>query len=149
MLNKELLMGNTRELRPVALTVQKYSKGAYGYAYGFDSERFGALAPVPFWGGDLRLKSLAFYSYEGFTKCEASDKEPSHNIMVYISGYQDSQIEIGRTIMGDIFEFEKKVDQTVYLTFDPPPTVTWTQRHSNRSRNRVLCRRSSLGGSKC
>lgn len=120
MLNKELLMGNTRELRPVALTVQKYSKGAYGYAYGFDSERFGALAPVPFWGGDLRLKSLAFYSYEGFTKCEASDKESSHNIMVYISGYQDSQIEIGGTIMGDIFEFEKKVDQTVYLTFDPP-----------------------------
>lgn len=123
MLNKELLMGNTRELRPVALTVQKYNRGAYGYAYGFDSERFGALAPVPFWGGDLRLKSLAFYSYEGFTKCKASGEEPSHNIMVYISGYQDSQIEIGGTIMGDIFEFEKKVDQTVYLTFDPPRWV--------------------------
>jgi hypothetical protein len=149
MLNKELLMGNTRELRPVALTVKKYNKGAYGYAYGFDSKRFGTLAPVPFWGDNLRLDALAFHSYEGFTKCKASDNESSHNIMVYISGYQDSSIRIGGVIMGDIFEFEKKVDQTVYLTFDPPPTGIWIQRRSNRSKKRVLCRRSSLGGSRC
>lgn len=37
---------------------------------------------------------------------------------------------------------------TGYLIY-PPPTGTWTQRHSNQSRNRVLCRRSSLGGSRC
>lgn len=120
MLNKELLMGNTRELRPVALTVDRKSSPILdGHAYGFDSGRFGALAPVPFWGGDLRLKALVFYSYYGYTQCKASD-DKSHNIMVYISGYQNSPILIGETITGDIFKFEEKDNKTVYLTFDPP-----------------------------
>lgn len=146
MLNKELLIGNTGGQQPVALTVGSESQGQGVYEYGYDKWDFGELAPVPFWGNDIRLYRLK--CYDGiYTMCRVSSS--SFTVTVYVSGYHDSPIRSTGTVAGDIFELKKKVGQTVYLTFDPPPTGTWIQRHSNRSRKRVLCRRNSLGGSRC
>jgi hypothetical protein len=143
MFNKELLMGNTGGQQPVALTVGSYCiSGPYFY-YGYDSGYVGALAPVPFWNSNVHLSTLRYDNQNNHTTCATTDR--SVNIKVYISGYQDSPISSGESISGDPFRFTVKVGQTVYLN----PTGTRIKRHSNRSRNRILCRRRSLGGSRC
>ena len=142
--NKELLMGNTGGQQPVALTVGKFIRRKF-YYYGYDSAYFGTLTPVPFWGNNVKLAVLAYFEDDYCTKCVPTDR--SYAFKVYISGYQNSPISAGESISGDPFNLSEKADQTVYLTFDPPQTGTWIQRHTNRSK--VLCRRSSLGGSKC
>lgn len=149
MLNKELLMGNTGGQQPVALTVGKDRYGTERppiYEYGYYRYSYGKLTPEPFWGNDIRLSRLICYN--GLcTQCDVSNS--SFTVTVYVSGCPDSSIRSGETIDGDIFRLEGKEGQTVYLTFDPPPTGTWIQVRSNRSKKRVLCRRSSLGGSRC
>lgn len=146
MLNKELLMGNTGGQQPVAFTVGVFRMKDY-YYYGFDAGYMGTLAPVPFWGDNVRLGTLAYFEDEYGTRCDSTDR--SCFFTVYISGYENSPIDTGETKEEDYYNFSAKADQTLYLTFDPPPTVIWIQRHSNQSRKRVLCRRSSLGGSRC
>lgn len=147
MLNKEqLLMGNTVGQQPVALTVGVFGRREFHY-YGFDAGYFGTLAPVPFWGDNVRLGTLAYFEDEYRTRCAPTDR--SCFFTVYISGYENTPIDTGETKEGDYYNFSAKVDQTLYLTFDPPPTVIWIQRHSNQSRKRLLRRRSSLGGAKC
>lgn len=145
MLNKELLMGNTGGQQPVALTVGRKRQGTSGYEYGYDRWSFGALAPKPFWG-DAYLSALKCYNGL-YTTCRMGGTDVE--VTVYVSGYHDSPIRSEEKMNGDVFRLEEKVGQTVYLTFDPPPTGTRIKRHSNRSKKRVLCRRSSLGGSRC
>lgn len=148
MLNKELLMGNTGGQQVVALTVGSYRVSGPYFYYGYDHGYFGRLVPVPFWGNYAYLSALRYDNQNNRTTCSVTDR--SVDLTVYVSGYQDSPIRSGESISGDIFKLSRKVGQDVYLTFDPPPpTGTWIHRHSNRSRKRVLCRRSSLGGSKC
>lgn len=155
MFNKELLMGNTGGQQPVALTVTScpVSPGTFYYGYALmyfgrlEPTYFGRLEPIPFWGNYTYLNELEYNSKTNFTTCSMTDR--SVDVTVYVSGYQDSPISSGESISGDPFRFAEKVGQTVYLTFDPPPTGTRIHRHSNRSRQRVLCRRSSLGGSRC
>lgn len=88
------------------------------YEYGYDRLDFGELAPDPFWGNDIRLNSLKCYNGY-YTTCHVSNS--SFIVTVYVSGYHDSPIRSEGNIDGDIFELKEKVDQTVYLTFDPPP----------------------------
>lgn len=147
MLNKELLMGNTGGQQPVALTVGEHIAGLGGSSYGYGLGYFGDLEPRPFWGNYTYLNELKYTSKRHITTCSMTDK--SIDVMVYVSGYQDSPISSGGSISGDPFRFAEKVGQTVYLTFDPPPTGTWIQLRTNRSKKRVLCRRSSLGGARC
>nr|DAU24087.1 MAG TPA: hypothetical protein [Caudoviricetes sp.] len=146
MLNKEqLLMGNTGQ-QPVALTVGVFGRREFHY-YGFDAGYFGTLAPVPFWGDNVRLDTLAYFEDEYRTRCASTDR--GCFFTVYISGYENTPIDTGETKEGDYYNFSAKVDQTLYLTFDPPPMGTSIQTHSNQSRKRLLRRRSSLGGAKC
>lgn len=146
MLNKELLMGNTGGKQPVVLTVDRYTVVTRGHYYGYSLGRFGRLEPRPFWGNYTYLNELKYDDWTNRTTCSMTDR--SVDVTVYVSGYQDSPISSGESISGDPFEF-KIFGKTVYLTFDPPPTGTRIKRHSNRSRNRVLCRRRFLGGSRC
>ena len=120
MLNKELLMGNTGEQQPVALTVdeRRSTKPPRVCEYGYSYKSFGALAPAPFWGNYTYLHALK-YSDGTYTSCIMSDR--STTVTIYVSGYHDSPIRSGESIQGDIFELRGKVGQTVYLTFDPPP----------------------------
>lgn len=120
MLNKELLMGNTERQLPVALTVGKYIVGAGSSHYGYGLRHFGSLKPKPFWGNYVYLDELKYSSKTHLTTCLMTDR--SVDVMVYVSGYQDSPIRSWESISGDPFRFAEKVGQTVYLTFDPPPT---------------------------
>ena len=147
MFNKELLMGNTGEQQPVALTVASYRISSSQLYYGYGRGHFGRLVPRPFWGNYVYLDELRYDNKTNFTMCSMADR--SVDITVYVSGYQDSPISSGSSIFGDPFRFTVKFGQVVYLTFGPPPTGTWIQLRTNRSRKRVLCRRSSLGGSRC
>ena len=118
MCNKELLMVNTGGQQPVALTVGKFSRREF-YYYGYDSAYFGTLTPVPFWGNNVKLAVLAYFEDDYHTKCVPTDR--GYAFKVYISGYQNSPISTGESISGDPFNLSEKADQTVYLTFDPPP----------------------------
>lgn len=138
-------MGNTVGQQPVALTVGVFGRREFHY-YGFDAGYFGTLAPVPFWGDNVRLGTLAYFEDEYRTRCASTDR--SYFFTVYISGYENTPIDTGETEEGDYYNFSAKVDQTLYLTFDPPPTVIWIQTRSNRSRL-LRRRRRSLGGSRC
>lgn len=121
MLNKEqLLMGNTVGQQPVALTIGVFGRREFHY-YGFDAGYFGTLAPVPFWGDNVRLGTLAYFEDEYRTRCAPTDR--SCFFTVYISGYENTPIDTGETKERDYYNFSAKVDQTVYLTFDPPRWV--------------------------
>ena len=121
MLNKEqLLMGNTVGQQPVALTIGVFGRREFHY-YGFDAGYFGTLAPVPFWGDNVRLGTLAYFEDEYRTRCASTDR--GCFFTVYISGYENTPIDTGETKKGDYYNFSAKVDQTVYLTFDPPRRV--------------------------
>ena len=147
MFNKELLMGNTGGQQPVALTVAHYRICNNHLYYGYGLGYFGWLKPRPFWGNYAYLNELRYDNESNRTTCSMTDR--SVDVTVYVSRYQDSPIRSGESLSGDPFRFAVNVGQTLYLTFDPPPTGTRIQRHSNRSRNRVLCRRRSSGGSRC
>ena len=147
MLNKELLMSNTGGQQPVALTVASYRVSSSNLYYGYGLGHFGWLEPRPFWGNYTYLNELKYDNKTNRTMCSMTDR--SVDVTVYVSGYQDSPISSGKSISGDSFRFAAKVGQTVYLTFAPPPTGTRIHRHSNRSRQRVLYRRRSLGGARC
>lgn len=141
MLNKELFLGSTQGQRKVALTIgYNNRKQDYGYAKGYA----GSLDLLPYWGEmKAEIESLSSYTRTGFYLTDSSIV-----VTVYAEGYPLS-ITSGSLIRGDIFSMVGYTDDVRYLTFDPPPMGTWTQRHSNRSKKRVLCRRSSLGGSRC
>lgn len=119
MFNKELLMGNTGGQQPVALIVDEHIVGLGGSYYGYGLGYFGFLEPRPFWGNYTYLNELKYNSKRHFTVCSMTDR--SIDVMVYVSGHQDSPISSGGSISGDPFGFAAKVGQTVYLTFDPPP----------------------------
>lgn len=66
-------MGNTVGQQPVALTVGVFGRREFHY-YGFDSGYFGTLAPVPFWGDNVRLGTLAYFEDEYRTRCAPTDR---------------------------------------------------------------------------
>ena len=138
MLNKRLLIASAKkkEQRTVKLTIG-YLDGKYGYSKIYS---FGSLDVVPYWGttNDV-MKRLAY------TRMGTEFSAPS-GITAFAKGYTQG-ITSGKTIKGDIYSMGNSEGAIRYLTFDPPQTVTWIQRHSNRSR--VLRRRNSLGGSRC
>lgn len=148
MLNKELLMaGSEKSQRKVVLTIGKatvYSGYACGYMKGLMDDT--QLNVLPYWGTtDNVLEYLVHFTSLNtslFTLDENSE------VTVFVEGYSTS-LHNGKVMNGDPYDMRNSEGSTRYLTFDPPPTVTWIQRHTNRSRKRVLCRRSSLGGSRC
>ena len=148
MLNKELLMaGSKQSQRKVVLTIRKVT-AFYGYAYGYmkDFKDDTQLNVLPYWGTtDSVLERLAFFPTINKSTFRV-DKDPE--VTVFVEGYSTS-IHNGNVVKGDPYDMRNSEGSTRYLTFDPPQTVTWIQRHTNRSRNRVLCRRSSLGGPRC
>lgn len=104
------------------------------------------LNVLPYWGTtDYVLERLVHFDSLN-TSIFMLDKDSQ--VTVFVEGYSTS-LHNGEVMTGDLYDMRNSEGSTRYLTFDPPLTVTWIQRHTNRSRNRVLCRRSSLGGSRC
>lgn len=142
MLSKELLIASAKkkEQRKVKLTIGYYKKVSRYAKYGYSKPySFGSLDVVPYWGTTNDVMTNLIYTRE-----ETWFNAPS-GITAFAEGYTQS-ISSG-TITGDIYSMDNSEGKIRYLTFDPPPTVTSIQTHSNRSR--VLRRRSSLGGSLC
>lgn len=148
MLNKELLMaGSEQSQRKVVLTIGKvavFSGYAYGYMKDFMDDT--QLNVLPYCGTtDNVLERLVHFDSLN-TSIFMLDKDPE--VTVFVEGYSTS-LHNGNVVNGDPYDMRNSEGSTRYLTFDHPQTVTWIQRHTNRSRNRVLCRRSSLGGPRC
>lgn len=148
MLNKELLMaGSEQSQRKVVLTIRK-APAFYGYSYGYMKDFMDdtQLNVLPYWGTtDNALERLVYFDTLDKSMFML-DKDPE--VTVFVEGYSTS-LHNGTVAKGDPYDMRNSEGSTRYLTFDPPQTVTWIQRHTNRSRNRVLCRRSSLGGPRC
>lgn len=146
MLNKELLLESTSGQRNVKLTIGHFSN-SFGDVYGYlnsPDNRFGSLDLLPYWSTTGNV--ITQFSYGTLTKKTNFDA-PS-GVTVFVAGYPQSSISHNNQ-SGDIYSMLNSEGAIRYLTFDPPPTGTSIQTRSNRSRNRVLCRRSSLGGSRC
>ena len=145
MLKKNLLlMGRKKEQRKVKLTIGRYE--SFGMiAFGYNKDFYGSLDVVPYWGTTNDVMSSLIYL---LSVVEMTTLGAPSGVTVFVEGYTQS-ISSSNTQDGDTYSMNNSEGAIRYLTFDPPPTGTWTQRHSNRSRNRVLCRRSSLGGSRC
>ena len=161
MLNKELLMDKP-QINKVYLTVGYYEDIWTGEVFGVNTEEhIGSISAIPKWGDNALNYSYievhkpkdppTKYKYIMYVPSSDSVKQitmitesgsvtleklPNYSNYVYNSDY-------------DVLNFTESIGKTIEITFDPPPMVTWTQRLSNRSRNRVLCRRRSLGGAKC
>ena len=144
MLNKELLMGSAQGQRKVRLTIEKID--IISTIYGYLKDYSNSLNVLPYWGTtDNVIDRLAYY--EDYNQCSfLIVNEPE--VTAFADGYS-TVLHSGKAVTGDPYAMRNSEGSARYLTFDPPPTGTWIQRHSNRSRNRVLRRRRSLGGSKC
>ena len=154
MLNKELLMvGSEKGQIKVRLTIGVFSN-SFGSVYGYLKNvynNYGSLDILPYWGttGDVMV-GLYYGTRSDTTVFKAPNSITAPNsVTVFVEGYTQG-ITGDSSVDGDVYSMRNSEGSTRYLTFDPPPPlVTWIQRHSNRSRNRVLCRRRSLGGAKC
>lgn len=149
MLNKELLMGSSKqEQLKVELTMAYIDVEGGDYAFsGYDREGrhpFGRVYPLPYWGTPSHtLKTFAYDINSDATSFVAVDGVTAH-VEEYSTPLVSPSI-----VPGDPYDLLGISGPTRYLTFDPPQTVIWIQKHSNRSRKRVLRRGSSLGGSIC
>lgn len=161
MLNKELLMDKP-QINKVYLTVGYYKDIWVGECFGVNTnKRIGSISAIPKWGDAVLdyyfievhkpTDSSTKYQYDMYVPPSDSVKqitmitesgsvtlEKLHNYYNYV---YDSDY--------DVLNFTESIGKTIEITFDPPPSVIWIQKHSNQSRNRVLCRRRSLGGSRC
>lgn len=161
MLNKELLMDKP-QINKVYLTVGYYEDIWRGECFGVNThERIGSISAIPKW----RDEALDYYFIE---VCKLKDSPTKYEYNMYVppsdSVKQITMItESGSVTLEklpnyysyvyysdyDVLNFTESIGKTIEITFDPPPSVIWIQKHSNQSRKRVLCRRSSLGGSRC
>lgn len=149
MLNKELLMGSSKqeqlkvEITPEFIDVEggDYMFNGYNRAGTY---HFGKAYPLPYWGTPSHtLKTFAFSFNASYMSFVAVD-----GVTVHVEGYSKTLVSPSMS-NGDAYGLGDATSKPRYLTFYPPQTVIWIQKHSNRSRKRVLRRGSSLGGSRC
>lgn len=146
MLNKELLIASAKkkEQRKVKLTIGRHE--SFGMiAFGYNKDFYGSLDVVPYWGTTNDVMSSLIYL---LSVVEMTTLGAPSGVTVFVEGYTQS-ISSSNTQDGDTYSMNNSEGAIRYLTFDPPPTGTWIQTHSDRSKKRVLCRRSPLGGSRC
>lgn len=162
MLNKEqlLMAGKGAPREHILMTV---GQSTANKTVGWNTyDPMGSVDRVPSWniyGYTCVLDSLESKNAGSYTTCYLSsnfqDPFPSRfHLTISVDGisrdFEFSSASYPDGIyMFDAFNLQSKVGQTLAVIFDPPPTVTHLHVHNLRSRKRVLCRRSSLGGAKC
>lgn len=169
MLNKELLMAG--EVEPHMFLILNSGQGFidpgdrtyYGYMRSYEPDAMGPsignVNRIPYWGSpDSSFLQALYTSVDDSggnynTSLRFRYRIPFAPMSVTIKDRTSEFSNAYDTWLGgeytDVWDLERSGGMTLPVYFDPPPTGTWIQRHSNRSRNRVLCRRSSLGGSRC
>lgn len=149
MLNKELLMGSSKqEQLKVEITPEFIDTEGGDYIFnGYNREgthHFGKAYPLPYWGTPSHtLKTFALAFNGDYLRFVAVD-----GVTVHVEGYSTTLVSPSM-VGGVTYGLGDATSKPRYLTFSPPQTVIWIQKHSNRSRKRVLRRGSSLGGSRC
>lgn len=167
MLNKELLM--IGEAEPHMFIIlnngQGFTDPGDRIHYGYERSYLEAMGPsignvnrIPYWGSpDSAVLQALYVSYSdhgGYsTDLRFRYMIPSVPMSVTI---KDLTVEFSNAYStwlygpsSDIWDFERSENMTLPVYFDPPPTGTWIHKPSNQSKKRVLCRRRSLGGSRC
>lgn len=161
MLNKELLItGITRKEPHVILMVDEdYVVSLSAEGYGYDHiAGFGMMSRIPCWvfNNPTKLQTLC-------TVPESYQTVVSWDTLFYSKRLVITRLDTGRSVEfvnPDPYTYGLRADDASFFTragvyneipliFDPPPTIIWIQLRANRSRKRVLCRRSSLGGARC
>ena len=150
----------------VLLTVgRKSNEPLIGFTYGYERGKFGSVNKVPYWNSLGGTDEMLAFRYtpavnDGETHFILKNSEPSsarapQRLAVTVTANGVSHLFMfdgfsnSAWANGDIYRLEDNYCKVIGLTFDPPPTVTWIQKQTNQSRNKVLCRRRYLGGSKC
>ena len=166
MLNKELLMAGATGKEPhILMNVIRYydSDMGNGYYYGYNSYSVaGDVSKIPCWGGYGTMKNYTalevLATNAGLlveTMINWRNPYASNRIVVTRLDTEKSVVFVNKDasahslIASDFLFTAAEIGKEIPLIFDPPPMGTWIQRHTNQSRNRVLCRRRSLGGAKC
>ena len=162
MLNKELLMGVEKPFTPITIR-GKVTKSGTKVGIGWCTSNYPNFVNTP-------INAIPLYStsspYKWNFALYYETRNRFHSIVLPYAGYVGIP-EITVTVDGKAYtvgnqfddeytsgitdidwKLDSKIGQYIEVELDPPPSGTWIQRHSNRSRKRVLCRRSSLGGSK-
>lgn len=167
MFNKELLM--IGEAEPHMFIILNNGQGFtdpgdrihYGYQRSYPEAMgpsIGNTNRIPYWGSpDSSVLQALYTSYSdrgGYsTGLRFRYRIPSMSMSVTIKDLTAEFSNAHDTWLygpySDIWDLERSENMTLSVYFDPPPMAIWIQTHSNRSRNRVLCRRRSLGGSRC
>lgn len=165
MLNKELLMtGITGKEPHITLYVDDFydlSAPDDGYGYGYSAtEDTGMVSRIPCWGGYGMMQNYTALRI----LATVGDKE---TLISWRNPYSSPRLMVTRLDTGKSIEFVHSDSSTsgmykkapfftradlyteIPLIFDPPPTIIWIQLRTTRSKKRVLCRRSSLGGARC
>lgn len=149
MLNKELLMGSSKqEQMKVEITIEFIDvDGGTVMLSGYDrGGKFplGKASPLPYWGTPNNTLKTFMYNSNDMSMLFTAVK----GVTVHVEGYPTTLVS-HIYVFEDLYNLEGNNGGTRYLTFDPPQTVIWIQKHSTRSRNKVLRRGSPLGGSRC
>ena len=144
-------MGRKKEQRKVKLTIEE-NETSTGYNYGYVKDYIGSLDVLPYWGSKVTVIRVFQCRQNQDTHFYLTDRSVP-KVTAHVKGYSKT-ITTNVEELGDIYSMYSSNGDVRYLTFDPPPpTVTWIQRHSNRSKvllKEVLRRRRrSLGGSRC
>lgn len=165
MLNKELLMASATGKEPhILMTVQHFYDLDTGHKYyGYnDYALAGNVSRIPCWGRFDTMKNYSALEVLGTNagltletiinwrnpytsnRLVVTRLDTEKSVMFFNNGAPTHSL-----IANDFLFTAAEQEKEIPLIFDPPPTGTWIQRHANRSKKRVLCRRSSLGGSRC
>ena len=165
MLNKELLMAGATGKEPhILIYVTRYHDSDMGHSYyGYNAySDDGEVSKIPCWGRYGTMKN-----YSALEVLATREGLILETMISLRNPYTFNKLEVKRldTEKFAVFEHDNAYASTLFasyslfrvsdidigipLIFDPPPTIIWIPLQANRSRNRVLCRRRSLGGAKC
>lgn len=165
MFNKELLMAGATGKGPhILMFVTRYNDPATGHDYyGYNAyANAGEVSKIPCWGGYGTMKNYTALNVLGTNagltletiinwrnpytsnRLVVTRLDTEKSVMFFNTGASTHSL-----ITNDFLFTAAEQEKEIPLIFDPPPTIIWIQLRTNRSRNRVLCRRSSLGGSRC
>ena len=165
MLNKELLLAGITGKEPHILIAVKEWRDLNPpyFSYGYSTyDDIGKISRIPCWGGFGSIKN-----YTALKTLVMKNGEVPETIIKWRNPYTHNRLVVTRLDTGKSVEFEhtspsvselrtnalfftrEDIYKEVPLIFDPPPTIIWIPVRTNRSKKRVLCRRRSLGGSRC
>ena len=165
MLNKELLLGSNSNITHThVLHVGVRTTGDGTDCYGIERDGFLEPAGIMINGVDVqvRLINTCYKSNGELTSARFDTLHYSPVADLYLGRADDKKVSLIKAVDDDLIVYDIYAhnvllfskddlgkDIPLWISTTPPQAGTLSYRHSNQSRKRVLCRKSSLGGSRC